>query len=149
VEEAEAGYPFCYTDAVPLGLKRSDPVKVFIADDSALMRERLIAMLAELPGIDVVGQAEDGLEALARIPTCQPDVVILDIRMPQKNGIEVLEQIKAAPSPPVVIILTNYPYPPYRDKCFKAGADFFFYKAQEIDQLMQVLTTLAQPMGPT
>jgi DNA-binding NarL/FixJ family response regulator len=124
--------------------KRSFPLKLFIADDSALMRERLVAMLAELPGITIIGQARDGLEAVDLIPKLKPDVVILDVRMPGRNGIDVLKQIKADESPPLVIIFTNYPYPQYRDKCLKAGADFFFDKSADIEKLMQVLNTLGQ-----
>ena len=119
-------------------------MKVFIADDSALMRERMVAMLAELPGIDIVGQARDGLEAVDFIPKLKPDVVILDVRMPGRNGIDVLKQIKADKSPPLVIMFTNYPYPQYRDKCLQAGADFFFDKVADVDQLIHVLDTLAQ-----
>jgi len=117
-------------------------VKVFIADDSALMRERLIAMLAELPGIEIIGQARDGLEAVDFIPKLKPDVVILDVRMPGRNGIDVLKQIKGDDPPPLVIMFTNYPYPQYRDKCLKAGADFFFDKAQDFEKLMEVLNAL-------
>jgi len=119
-------------------------LKIFIADDSALMRERLVMMLAELPGIDIIGQARNGVEAVDLIPKLKPDVVILDVRMPGRNGIDVLKQIKADDPPPLVIMFTNYPYPQYRDKCLQAGADFFFDKAADVDQLMQVLNTLAQ-----
>jgi DNA-binding NarL/FixJ family response regulator len=124
-------------------------LKVFIADDSELMRERLVAMLAELPGIEIVGQARDGLEAIDLIPKLQPDVVILDIRMPGRNGIDVLNEIKGHDPAPLVIMFTNYPYPQYRDKCLKAGADFFFDKATDFEKLMQVLTTLAQETHKT
>ena len=117
-------------------------MKVFIVDDSALMRERLVAMLAELPGIDIIGQARDGVEAVDLIPKLKPDVVILDVRMPGRNGIDVLKQIKADKSPSLVIMFTNYPYPQYRDKCLQAGADFFFDKSKDFEQILAVLNTL-------
>jgi DNA-binding NarL/FixJ family response regulator len=119
-------------------------MKVFIADDSALMRERLVAMLSELPGLDIVGQARNGVEALDSIQKLTPDAVILDIRMPGRNGIDVLKQIKEDETPPLVIMLTNYPYPQYRDKCLKAGADFFFDKATDFEKLLDVLNMMAR-----
>jgi CheY-like chemotaxis protein len=70
----------------------------------------------------------EALEAVDFIPKLKPDVVILDVRMPGKNGIDVLKQIKTDESPPIVIMFTNYPYPQYRDRCLQAGADFFFDK---------------------
>ena len=64
-------------------------IKVFIADDSLIVREHLVTMLDELTGVEIVGQAETGAEAISSIKNLQPDVVILDIRMPDGNGIDV------------------------------------------------------------
>ncbi len=124
-------------------------MKVFIADDSELMRERLVAMLSELPDIEIIGQARDGLEAIDLIQKLKPEVVILDIRMPGKSGIDVLQNIKENDPTTRVIMFTNYPYPQYRDKCLKAGADFFFDKSTDFDQLIQVLNTLVQETHKT
>jgi DNA-binding NarL/FixJ family response regulator len=74
-------------------------------------------------------------EAISGIRIIQPDVVILDIRMPGGNGIDVLQTIKQDEAAPMVIILTNYPYPGYRQKCMQAGADFFLDKSAEFDQI--------------
>jgi DNA-binding NarL/FixJ family response regulator len=124
-------------------------LKVFIADDSALMRERLAAMLSELPEIEIIGQARDGLEAIGLIPKLKPDVVILDVRMPKRSGVNILQNIKGGVIPPLVIMFTNYPYPQYRDKCLKMGADFFFDKSTDVERLIQVLNTLAQEAQKT
>jgi YesN/AraC family two-component response regulator len=69
----------------------------------------------------------------------RPDVVILDIRMPENNGIQVLEAIKKSAAAPVVIMLTAFPYPQYRKKCLEAGAEYFFDKATEFEQVAEVL----------
>jgi DNA-binding NarL/FixJ family response regulator len=124
-------------------------MKVFIADDSALMRERLAAMLSELPDLDIVGQAGNGIDAITSIRTLLPDAVILDIRMPKKSGIEVLKEIKKKEPAPLVIMFTNYPYPQYRDRCLHAGADYFFDKANEVEQLLQVLNALIHKTSAT
>ena len=119
-------------------------MKVFIVDDSALVRERIIAMISEHPGIEITGQAENALEGINSIRKLKPDVVILDIRMPGGNGIEVLRNIKKNSSGPTIIILTNYPYPQYRKKCIEAGADYFFDKSTEFNKIIEVIKKLIQ-----
>jgi len=119
-------------------------MKIFIADDSAVVRERLIEMLSELPEIEIIGQAQDGLEATNLIKKLNPDVVILDIRMPRENGIDVLQNIKRDKQAPIVIMLTNYSYPQYRKKCMEAGADFFFEKSTEFEKVMEVVKRVKQ-----
>ena len=100
-------------------------MKVFIADDSAVVRERLATILAELHGIEIAGQAIDAVEAIKGINSLGPDVVILDIRMRGMSGIDLLYKIKRSSPAPKVIVLTVYPYPEYQQKCTQAGADFF------------------------
>lgn len=114
-------------------------IKVFIADDSLIVREHLVTMFDELAGIEVVGQAENVAEAVNAIRLLQPDAVILDILMPGGSGIKVLENIKQAGMGPMVIVLTNYPYPVFRQKCLQAGADFFLDKSTEFDQIPKLL----------
>jgi DNA-binding NarL/FixJ family response regulator len=114
-------------------------LKVFITDDSAIVRERLMTMVLALPEITVVGQARDGPEAVDAIRRTRPDVVILDIRMPGSNGIDVLRRLKEMQPAPKVIMLTNYAYQQYRKTCEAAGADFFFDKSAEFDQIPQAL----------
>jgi DNA-binding NarL/FixJ family response regulator len=120
-------------------------LKVVIADDSALVRERLVVMVSDLEGVEVVGQATDAPEAMEIIQRLKPDVVILDIRMPGGNGFQVLETIKETGGAPVVIMLTAFPYPQYRDKCLAAGADYFLDKATEFVRVIPVIEQLAGP----
>jgi DNA-binding NarL/FixJ family response regulator len=122
-------------------------IKVFIADDSLIVREHLVTMLDELAGIEIVGQAENVAEAISDIRILQPDVVILDIRMPGGNGIDVLQHVKQDEVSPMVIILTNYPYPAYRQKCLQAGADFFLDKSTEFDQIPELFERFKQGAG--
>ncbi len=114
-------------------------LKVFVADDSATVRERLVTMVLALPGIRVVGQARDGPEAVDAIHRTRPDVVILDIRMPGRNGIDVLRWVKRMQPAPKVIMLTNYASQQYQRACELAGTDFFFDKSTEFDQIPQAL----------
>jgi len=114
-------------------------MRILIVDDSPVVRERLTALLAELEGVEVVGQAQDVVGAVAAIRALRPDVVTLDIRMPGGNGIEALAEVKKVQPAPIVIMLTNYPYPQYRKKCLDAGADYFLDKSTEFEQVAQIL----------
>jgi DNA-binding NarL/FixJ family response regulator len=105
-------------------------------------------LLSELKDVELVGQAKDAQEALEAVRRLRPDVVILDIRMPGGNGITALEAVKADEVAPVVIMLTAFPYPQYRNKCLKAGADYFFDKATEFDSVSATIEQLkAQTTG--
>jgi len=117
-------------------------MKVFIADDSPILCERLKTMLSDFPEVEISGQAKDTPEAIKFIKELKPDVVILDIRMPGGSGIEVLQSIKKDRPDIKVIVFTNYPYPQYRKKCMELGADFFFAKATESEEVPKVIEQL-------
>jgi DNA-binding NarL/FixJ family response regulator len=120
-------------------------MRLFIADDSEILRSRLVDMLSEIEGINIVGEAKDAKEAVAGVKSLNPDVIILDIRMPGGDGIFALEAIKKSPkNQPKVIVFTNYPYLQYRKRCMDAGADFFFYKALEFERLIDLMRNLVQ-----
>lgn len=115
---------------------------VFIADDSRLVRERLASMLADVDGVRVVGEAGDINSAVAGILSLQPQTLILDVELPGGTGIDVLKAISGAQPMPRVIMLTNNPQPAYREKCCRAGAEFFFDKTLEFEKVAQVLRVL-------
>jgi DNA-binding NarL/FixJ family response regulator len=117
-------------------------MKVFIADDSPILQDRLKTMLSDFPEVEIAGQARDVPEAIKSIQDLNPDLVILDIRMPDGSGIEVLQSIKKDRPDIKVIVFTNYPYPQYRKKCMDLGADFFFAKATESDQISVAVSEL-------
>jgi DNA-binding NarL/FixJ family response regulator len=117
-------------------------MKILIADDSPILRERLKTMLSDFPEVEIAGQAHDTPEAIKSIKELKPDVVILDIRMPGGSGIEVLQSIKKDRPEIKVIMFTNYPYPQYRKKCMNLGADFFFAKATESEEVPKVIEQL-------
>ncbi len=118
-------------------------MKVFIADDSIEIRKRIIAMLSDVERIDMIGQAENVQDAISSIHELNPDVVILDIRMPGGSGMDVLKTIEKRNRMPVVIMLTNYPRSQYRNKCLDAGADFFFDKSREFEKVIEVVNSMS------
>lgn len=117
-------------------------LKVLIADDSAIVRERLAATILEIEGVELVGQAEDGIQATASAQELEPHLVILDIRMPGRNGIEALSEIKKTNPNTLVMVLTSYPYPQYIKKCLDEGADYFLDKATQIGKVTEIIKEL-------
>jgi PAS domain S-box-containing protein len=116
-------------------------MKVLVADDSQPIRRRLVERLLRLPDVTVT-EAEDTTDALRRIESFKPDVAVLDVRMPGGGGIKALDEIKAAHPGITVIIMTNYPYAQYRRKCLESGADFFFDKSTEFEQVAATVQEL-------
>ena len=118
-------------------------MKVVIADDSSLLRDRIKSLLNSMKNVFVVGEAENGVDALKLIREKEPDLAIIDIRMPEMNGIEVLKRIRELKMKVKVCILTNYPYPLYKLRCFEAGADYFLRKTEDFEDLNTIITDLA------
>ena len=117
-------------------------MKIVIADDSTLLRDRIKSLLSSMKNVFVVGEAENGVDALQLIREKEPDLAILDIRMPEMNGIEVLKKIRESKMKVKVCILTNYPYPQYKKKCIEAGADYFLSKTEDFEDLNIVITEM-------
>jgi len=118
-------------------------MKVFIADDSHVVVERLADLLKEVPGVRLVGRANDVAEAIHSIVLANPDAVILDLQMPGGSGLEVLRAIRQSRPSVWVLICTNYPYPQYREECIAAGADYFLDKSAEFEKIPEILRQLA------
>jgi DNA-binding NarL/FixJ family response regulator len=117
-------------------------IRVFIADDSATVRDRLTSLLGDMPSVELVGTAADAAAAISAIQQLKPDVVILDIRMPAGSGIGVLRTMQQTAVKPKFIMLTNYPFLQYRKTCLEAGASYFFDKSSEFEKIPQALEQL-------
>ncbi len=120
-------------------------MKLFVADDSSIIRERIVRMLMDVPNTQLVGEASDGVEALRAIRESEPDFVILDLRMPKADGIDILPLIKILSRPPKVMVLTNYATSRHREVCAKLGADYFFDKSREFEKALEVIERLGSP----
>jgi DNA-binding NarL/FixJ family response regulator len=116
-------------------------MKILIADDSEPIRKRMVQRLSRLPDLQLA-EAVDTPDALRQVVAFMPDVAVLDIRMPGGGGIRVLSEIKQQRPGTMVIIMTNYPYAQYRRKCLDAGADFFFNKSTEFDQVVETISQI-------
>jgi DNA-binding NarL/FixJ family response regulator len=115
-------------------------MKILIADDSAILRERLANLLNDLDGIESIEQAEDTTTARELVQKMKPDVAILDVRIPKGGGIDLLHDIRKRAHPSTTIImLTNYAFAETRDKCIGGGANYFFDKSTEFMKVVAVL----------
>jgi DNA-binding NarL/FixJ family response regulator len=117
-------------------------MKIVVADDSSLMRDRIKILLRSLNHNSEVFEAEDGVEALQLIEEKEPDLAIIDIRMPDMNGIEVLKKVREMKMKTKICMLTNYPYQQYRKRCLEAGTDFFFSKTEDFEKIKSVITDM-------
>ena len=122
-------------------------MKVFVAEYSKLVRERIISSFSGLEGIELTGEASDVPTAISNMLSAKPDVVILDIRMPGGNGLDVLRRVKLEHNAPKVIVLTNYSLPEYKEAAMELGADYFFDKSTEFEKVRMVLKKLLKGIG--
>ncbi|MFF4848092.1 response regulator [Streptomyces sp. NPDC001194] len=122
----------------------ADPIKVMIADDQMMVRQGFTVLLNAQPDIEVVGQAVDGADAVAKVAELGPDVVLMDIRMPGMGGIEATSVITAAPgSGPKVLVLTTFDLDEYVYEALRAGASGFLLKDASADQLAEAVRVVA------
>ncbi len=117
-------------------------MKIFIVEDSAIVRGRIIEVLFGIEGVEITGIAGEPMEAIRSIQKQNPDVIILDLKLYGGSGIDVLEKIKGDNPSIFVIVITNYAYPQYRERCMELGADYFFDKSTEFDKITEVVTSL-------
>jgi DNA-binding NarL/FixJ family response regulator len=110
------------------GVSTGAPIRVLLVDDDALVRSGLKMMLSGAAGIAVVGEADDGRGVLAAVDHHHPDVVLMDLRMPQVDGIAATRLLRAQPDPPAVVVLTTFDADELVLRALQAGASGFLLK---------------------
>ncbi len=135
-------YPVQLKD--PSKITAEEIMNVVLVDDSLLVRERVANIISEIPGVKVVGEAGNSLEAIAVVRKTKPDVVILDIKMPGESGLQVLRKLRKEFEELKIIMLTNYPDSQYKAECLMHGADYFLSKSDEFDKLPEVFSRLVK-----
>ncbi|MEV3981373.1 response regulator transcription factor [Nonomuraea sp. NPDC049758] len=120
-------------------------IRVLIADDQVMVRQGFTVLLNAEPGIEVVGQAVNGLDAVAKVAELDPDVVLMDVRMPELGGIEATRRIAARPDASAkVLVLTTFDLDDYVYEALRAGASGFLLKdasAAELAHAVRVVAT--------
>ena len=128
---------------VTLGYAPGRMIRVVLVDDQTLVRQGVRGLLELVPDIEVVGEASDGEEALAKVPALRPDVLLLDIRMPRLNGIAVLEALREANALPPTLVLTTFDDGDAAIAAIKAGAKGLMLKDVSLEDLAQAIRALA------
>jgi len=118
-------------------------MRVIIADDSNLTLDWLAEMLGNYKQIEVVGKYDNGTDTLDALRNLKPDVAIVDFQMPGLNGIEVLHEIRKTDSDLKFILLTFYAFDKYRQMAMEAGADYFFSKVDDYENLSLLMAELS------
>lgn len=119
-------------------------IRILIADDHPVVREGLRALIAAKPGMEIVGEAADGAEAVLKARSLQPDVILLDLVMPHQNGIEAITEIKHENPDARILVLTSFAE---NDKLFpaiKAGALGYLLKDSSAQELLQAIRDVYQ-----
>jgi len=119
-------------------------IHVMLVDDQNLVRKGVRSLLELSEEIDVIGEAPDGIEAIRTIPEINPDVVLLDMRMPGKSGLDVLQELSAAGKLPPTIILTTFDDDEMVLAGIKAGAKGFLLKDVSLEELVDAIKTVAE-----
>lgn len=117
----------------------------FVVDDSQVLRERLVEALGELPHLRCGGIAATVAESAGLLRAARPDIVILDIHLPDGSGMAVLDELRTWERPPAVYVFTNYDNPGYRRRFAAAGATGFFHKGTQFDALLAALAAVSAP----
>lgn len=117
----------------------SESIRVLIADDHQLVRQGLAALLAVKPGFEVVGQAESGIEAVKLAHSLKPDIILMDLLMPGKNGIEATREIKQENPDARILIITSFAEDENVFQAIKAGALGYLLKDSSPQELMQAI----------
>jgi two-component system response regulator NreC len=123
-------------DAAPRNQAPNTPIRILIAEDHAMVRQSLRYMLESQQGLDVVGEASNGREAVDLAEKLQPDVVLMDTIMPGLNGIEATRQIRRRLPKTRVLMLTGYMEDEHIAGALKAGAAGYVIKTSELDELL-------------
>jgi DNA-binding NarL/FixJ family response regulator len=120
-----------------------DAIRVMLVDDHAVVRRGLRGFLELLKDMDVVGEAENGREALGLCRRLRPDLVLMDVRMPEMDGLQATRAIKAELPSVVVLVVTTYENPDYLFEALKAGAAGYILKDAPVDEMLAGLDAVA------
>src|SRR5512136_1166670 len=114
-------------------------IRVLIVDDHTIVRKGIRALLAEIEGIEVVGEADNGQEAVTQAETLHPDVILMDLAMPKMDGIEAIRQIKISQPESRILVMTSFATDDKVFPAIKAGALGYLLKESAPEELVQAI----------
>ena len=119
-------------------------VRLLLVDDHTLVRAGIRGLLQELPDIEVVGEAEDGHEAIEKCETLSPDLVLMDVSMPRLNGLDAAARLVTLPNPPRVIVLSMHNSEEYVLRALRAGCAGYLLKRSAVSELEVAVRAVAK-----
>jgi DNA-binding NarL/FixJ family response regulator len=122
-------------------------IRVVVADDQGMVRSGFSTLLNAQPDIEVIGEAVNGQEAIARAAELRPDVILMDVRMPVLDGLQATRQIAATDDPPRILILTTFDLDDYVYEALRAGASGFLLKDASAGELAEAVRVVAAGDG--
>jgi NarL family two-component system response regulator LiaR len=122
----------------------TETIRILIADDHAIVRKGLRTLISSEPGMEVIGEAADGIEAVLEARSLQPDVILMDIVMPRQTGLEAIQQIKKENPEARILVLTSFAEDDKVFPAIKAGALGYLLKDSSPDQLLQAIYDVYQ-----
>lgn len=118
-------------------------IRTLVVDDDARFRQRVAALLAPEPDMEIIGEAATGEEAVRKAIELRPDVILMDVRMPEKNGLDATAQLKKASPRFRIIVLTIFDLDEYRAAAAAKGADAYIVKKDMIEELVPAIRNVA------
>lgn len=120
----------------------SNPIRVLVVEDHQIVRQGLIALLGVVEGVEVIGEAADGIEALKEHSARRPDVTLIDLRLPRMSGVEVIQQVRAAQPHARFIVLTTFDGDEDIYRALQAGARAYLLKGMTVDVLVSTIRSV-------
>lgn len=120
----------------------SNSIRILVVEDHHVVRQGLVALLSVVEGIEVVGQAGDGEEALNEYLKCRPDLTLIDLRLPKISGVEVITQVRASYPHARFIVLTTYDGDEDIYRALQAGARAYLLKGMTVDVLVSTIRSV-------
>ena len=117
-------------------------MRIYIVENTKVLRDRLVALLEEIDGLEIVGHSGSIKASTENIFRLQPDVMLVDIKLPDGSGLDLLAKIQASGLKIIPIVLTLDPYPEHRKQAMERGAVYFFDKAKELLKIPAALESM-------
>ena len=124
---------------------QSNKLTILIMDDSEIIQERLKEILCKIDGVECVGKVTNSGEGLDIVSSCKPGLVVLDIRLADRVGMDIIKKIKHFSPHTIVVVLTNYTFSAYRIHCMSLGADYFLDKSLEFSKVRDIAEYMLTP----
>jgi DNA-binding NarL/FixJ family response regulator len=114
-------------------------MKIYIVEDSKMMVERITTTISPIPGVDIIGVSDNEQKAVSEVESLHPELMIVDIRLREGDGMNLLKYVKGRHPEIIVAMFTNYSLPEFKDRCMSLGADYFFDKSKDFYRIIKIV----------